>query len=180
VKTHATVISRSLKECSSSLQTLGQKPTRAQHAVSVRGRSVGTGDGYGSLTGAHPDLAGSSASAATGHEPASGRRRRRPAPARLAEAKAGQVGICGGRTGLDICSGCRDPSIPPLQVSTARSASFVLGVSHGCVSAIRSTVRTIHSTSRPKGVEKVAFMGNICVTKVGWGCLIVYYIRLLQ
>ena len=55
------------------------------------------------------------------HEPASGRRRRRQAPARLAEAKAGQVGICGGRTGLDICSGCRDPSIPPLQVSKARS-----------------------------------------------------------
>jgi hypothetical protein len=48
------------------LQTLGQKPTRSQHAVSVRGRSVSTGDGYGSLTGAHPDLAGSSASAATG------------------------------------------------------------------------------------------------------------------
>ena len=62
------------------------------------------------------------------HEPASGRRRRRPAPARLAAAKAGQVGICGGCIGWDICSIRRDASMPPFEVSAARSASFVLGV----------------------------------------------------
>ena len=110
------------------LQTLGQKPTRAQHAVSVRLRSVGTGDGYGFSLTSTSRSGRAVRERRDRHEPASGRRRRRPAPARLAEAKAGQVGICGGRTGLDICPGCRDPSIPSLQVSTARSASFVLGV----------------------------------------------------
>ena len=156
------------------LQTLRQKPTRAQHAVSVRERSVNITDGYRSL------CTGTSRSGLVvrerrvRHEPASGRRRRRPAPARLAAAKAGQVGICGGCIGWDICSIRRDASMPPFEVSTARSASFVLGVLQCRIGTHTARARASHvmrteasgSTRTPrepvcKGRELVRYISKL-------------------
>ena len=75
------------------------------------------------------------------HEPASGRRRRRPAPALVAAAKAGQVGICGGCIGWDNCSRRRDASRSPVEVSAARSASFGLGVLQSRIGTHRARAR---------------------------------------
>ena len=80
------------------------------------------------------------------HEPASGRRRCRPAPTCLAAAKAGQVGICGGCIGWNNCSIRRDASMPSVEVSAARSASFVLGVLQCRIGTHRARARiTCHA-----------------------------------
>ena len=128
MQTHAKAISRSLKKCSSSYKRCDR--SRHEHSmqkVLVRDRSA-------SAMAMDLSCTGTSRSGRVvrerrvRHEPASGRRRCRPAPTCLAAAKAGQVGICGGCIGWDNCSIRRDASMPSVEVSAARSASFVLGV----------------------------------------------------
>ena len=144
MQTHAKVISRSLKKCSSSYKRCDR--SRHEHSmqkVLVRDRSA-------SAMAMDLSCTGTSRSGRVvrerrvRHEPASGRRRRRPAPALLAAAKAGQVGICGGCIGWDICSIRRDASMPPFEVSTARSASFVLGVLQCRIGTHRARARASH------------------------------------